>query len=106
MSTALGMEFGLWWEPEMVNPDSNLYRAHPDWAINFPGRPRSEGRNQLMLNLAREDVKEYLFNVFDKTASRERYQNREMGHEPSHLGAGLAGGSGGGPEADLGQVRE
>jgi alpha-galactosidase len=63
---SLGMEFGLWWEPEMVNPDSNLYREHPDWAINFPGRPRSEGRNQLMLNLAREDVKEYLFNVFDK----------------------------------------
>jgi alpha-galactosidase len=63
---SLGMEFGLWWEPEMVNPDSNLYRTHPDWAINFPGRPRSEGRNQLMLNLAREDVKEYLFDVFDK----------------------------------------
>jgi alpha-galactosidase len=63
---SLGMEFGLWWEPEMVNSDSNLYREHPDWAINFPGRPRSEGRHQLMLNLAREDVKEYLFNVFDK----------------------------------------
>ena len=63
---SLGMEFGLWWEPEMVNPDSRLYRQHPDWAINFPGRPRSEGRNQLMLNLARDDVKEWLFNVFDK----------------------------------------
>jgi len=62
----LGMEFGLWWEPEMVNPDSRLYRQHPDWVINFPGRARSEGRNQLMLNLAREDVKEWLFNVFDK----------------------------------------
>jgi alpha-galactosidase len=62
----LGMDFGLWWEPEMVNPDSRLYRQHPDWVINFPGRPRSEGRNQLMLNLAREDVKEWLFNVFDK----------------------------------------
>jgi alpha-galactosidase len=62
----LGMEFGLWWEPEMVNPDSRLYRQHPDWVINFPGRPRSEGRNQLMLNMAREDVKEWLFDVFDK----------------------------------------
>jgi alpha-galactosidase len=50
----------------MVNPDSNLYRKHPDWAINFPGRPRSEGRNQLMLNMARQDVKEYMFNVLDK----------------------------------------
>ncbi len=62
----LGMDFGLWWEPEMVNPDSKLYRQHPDWVINFPGRPRSEGRNQLMLNLARDDVKEWAFNTFDK----------------------------------------
>ena len=63
---SLGMEFGLWVEPEMVNPDSHLYRQHPDWVINFPDRPRTEGRNQLMLNLARDDVKEYLFSVFDK----------------------------------------
>ena len=55
-----GMRFGLWVEPEMVNPNSDLYRKHPDWVINFPGRPRTEGRNQLVLNLAREDVKEYL----------------------------------------------
>ena len=39
---ALGMDFGIWVEPEMVNPDSDLYRKHPDWAMNFPGRPRSE----------------------------------------------------------------
>ena len=44
---ALGMDFGLWVEPEMVNPDSDLYRKHPDWVLNFPGRPRSESRNQL-----------------------------------------------------------
>jgi alpha-galactosidase len=62
----LGMEFGLWIEPEMVNRDSRLYREHPDWVINFPGRPRSEGRNQLILNLARDDVSEHLFSVFDK----------------------------------------
>jgi alpha-galactosidase len=65
----LGMDFGLWVEPEMVNPDSDLYRAHPDWVINFPGRPRSELRNQLILNLAREDVKEHIFHVLDKLAS-------------------------------------
>ena len=65
----LGMDFGLWVEPEMVNPDSDLYRAHPDWVINFPGRPRSELRNQLNLNLARDDVKEHIFNVLDKLAS-------------------------------------
>ena len=65
----LGMDFGLWVEPEMVNPDSDLYRAHPDWVMNFPGRPRSELRNQLVLNLARDDVKEYIFGVLDKLAS-------------------------------------
>ena len=62
----LGMDFGLWVEPEMVNPDSDLYRRHPDWAMNFPGRPRTEGRNQLVLNLARDDVKEYIFSWLDR----------------------------------------
>jgi alpha-galactosidase len=66
----LGMDFGLWVEPEMVNRDSDLYRAHPDWVMNFPGRPRSELRNQLVLNLARDDVKEYIFNVLDKLATQ------------------------------------
>lgn len=63
---ALGMEFGLWIEPEMVNPDSDLYRAHPDWVIHFPTRERSECRNQLILNLARPDVQEYIFFRIDK----------------------------------------
>jgi alpha-galactosidase len=62
---ALGMDFGLWVEPEMVNPDSDLYRKHPDWVLNFPGRPRTEGRNQLVLNLARRDVRDHLFKVLD-----------------------------------------
>ena len=65
----LGMDFGLWVEPEMVNPDSDLYRAHPDWVMNFPGRPRSELRNQLVLNLARPDVRDYIYSVLDKLAS-------------------------------------
>ncbi|MGI8771172.1 MAG: alpha-galactosidase [Acidobacteriaceae bacterium] len=63
---ALGMDFGLWVEPEMVNPDSALYRAHPDWVLNFPGRPRTEGRHQLVLNLARPDVRAYVYNFLDK----------------------------------------
>ena len=62
---ALGMDFGLWVEPEMVNPDSDLYRQHPNWVLNFPGRPRTEGRNQLVLNLARQDVRDHLFHVLD-----------------------------------------
>jgi alpha-galactosidase len=63
---SLGMDFGLWVEPEMVNPDSDLYRKHPDWVLNFPGRPRSEARNQLVLNLARPDVRDYVFGFLDK----------------------------------------
>jgi alpha-galactosidase len=62
----LGMDFGLWIEPEMVNPDSDLYRAHPDWVLHFPNRARTEGRNQLILNLARADVQDYLIGVLDK----------------------------------------
>jgi alpha-galactosidase len=63
---SLGMDFGLWVEPEMVNPDSDLYRAHPDWVLNFPGRPRSEQRTQLVLNLARPDVRAYVLGFLDK----------------------------------------
>ena len=66
---ALGMDFGLWVEPEMVNPDSDLYRKHPDWVLNFPGRPRSEQRNQLVLNLAQSDVREYVLGFLDKLLS-------------------------------------
>jgi alpha-galactosidase len=62
----LGMDFGLWVEPEMVNPDSDLYRKHPEWVLNFPGRPRMEQRNQLVLNLARPDVRAYLLGFLDK----------------------------------------
>jgi alpha-galactosidase len=62
----LGMDFGLWVEPEMVNPDSELYRAHPDWVIHFPTRARTESRNQLILNMAREDVQEYVLGVLDR----------------------------------------
>jgi len=63
---ALKMDFGLWVEPEMVNPDSDLYRQHPDWVLNFPARPRSESRNQLVLNLARQDVRDYVLGFLDK----------------------------------------
>jgi alpha-galactosidase len=63
---ALGMDFGLWVEPEMVNPDSDLYRKHPDWVLNFKGRPESEQRNQLVLNLARPDVRAYILGFLDK----------------------------------------
>ncbi|MEU3788251.1 alpha-galactosidase [Streptomyces fructofermentans] len=65
----LGMRFGIWVEPEMVNPDSELYRAHPDWVQSQVGRKRTELRNQLVLNLAREDVQEYLWEQLDTLLS-------------------------------------
>jgi alpha-galactosidase len=65
----LGMQFGIWVEPEMVNADSDLYRAHPDWVQHHPGRTRTEFRNQLVLNLAREDVREHLFKQLDALLS-------------------------------------
>ena len=58
---ALGMKFGLWVEPEMVSPDSALYRAHPDWCIHAGNRIRIESRHQLVLDMTREDVREYVF---------------------------------------------
>jgi alpha-galactosidase len=63
---ALGMEFGLWVEPEMVNPNSELYRTHPAWVIHFPTRQRTESRNQLILNIARADVQDYLIDALDR----------------------------------------
>ena len=62
----LGLRFGIWVEPEMVNPDSDLYRAHPDWVLHYPKRERHEQRQQLMLNLAREDVCAYLLESLSK----------------------------------------
>ena len=57
----LGMQFGIWVEPEMVNPDSDLYRAHPDWAYHANGRESTFGRNQLVLNFARPDVQAAMY---------------------------------------------
>ena len=59
--TARGMQFGLWFEPEMVNPDSELFRAHPDWVLSIGDRPPRMERHQLVLDLGRDDVREYLF---------------------------------------------
>jgi alpha-galactosidase len=61
----MGMEFGLWVEPEMINPDSDLYRAHPDWALATPGR-RPTARHQLVLDLSQAAVRDYLFACLDR----------------------------------------
>ncbi len=66
----LGMLFGIWVEPEMVNAASDLYRAHPDWVYAFPTRQRSESRNQLVLNFGREDVRQNIFDQLDALLSQ------------------------------------
>lgn len=58
----MGMKFGIWFEPEMVSEDSMLYRSHPEWAIKIPNRKPTRGRYQLVLDLSRRDVQEYLYN--------------------------------------------
>ncbi|MGN0607171.1 MAG: alpha-galactosidase, partial [Oscillospiraceae bacterium] len=59
--TAMGMKFGIWFEPEMVSEDSDLYRIHPEWAIQIPGRKPMRGRYQLVLDMSRGDVQDYLY---------------------------------------------
>ena len=57
----LGMKFGIWYEPECVSQDSDLYRAHPDWAFQIPGRNPVRSRNQLVLDFSRQDVRDHIF---------------------------------------------
>jgi len=57
----LGMRFGIWFEPEMISPDSDLFRAHPDWAIQIPGRVPSLARSQYVLDYSRADVRDYIY---------------------------------------------
>lgn len=58
-----GLQFGLWFEPEMISPDSELYRKHPDWCLHAEGRRRTEARWQLVLDLSRPEVRDYLYNA-------------------------------------------
>lgn len=64
--TGLGMDFGIWVEPEMVNPDSDLYRAHPDWVLSAQGYVPIQGRQQLVLNLGNTEVFNYLLDKLDR----------------------------------------
>lgn len=57
----LGMKFGIWFEPEMISPDSELYREHPDWALQIPGRTAGLARNQYVLDISRTEVADYIF---------------------------------------------
>ncbi len=56
-----GVELGIWFEPEMISPDSDLYKEHPDWCLHYNNRPRSQGRHQLILDLTRPEVCDYIY---------------------------------------------
>lgn len=60
---SFGMKFGIWFEPEMISPDSELYRAHPDWAIQIKGRPLTMSREQYVLDYTRKDVRDYVYGM-------------------------------------------
>lgn len=62
----IGLEFGIWVEPEMVNVKSRLYEKHPDWVLQIPGKPHAEGRNQRILDLTREEVQDYIIEEMSK----------------------------------------
>ncbi|MGN6710683.1 alpha-galactosidase [Anaerocolumna jejuensis] len=86
-----GMKFGLWFEPEMVSPDSRLYEAHPDWCLHVPDRFRNLGRNQLILDFSREDVQEAIITMLsDILGSAEiSYVKWDMNRNITDIGSEL-----------------
>lgn len=86
-----GMRFGLWFEPEMVSPESDLYRAHPDWCLHVEGRSRTMGREQLVLDLSRQDVRDYIVNAVSSVLSSApiTYVKWDMNRNMTEIGSGL-----------------
>lgn len=87
--TGLGMEFGLWFEPEMVNPDSALFRQHPDWVLHADGIEQVPFRGQLVLDLTRQEVCDYLFEHMHKLLSAHdiSYIKWDMNRDVHHPGS-------------------
>ncbi len=85
----LGLKFGIWMEPEMVSPDSQLYRAHPDWAIQIPGREASLCRNQYVLDITRPEVLEYVWSRIEAILSSANieYLKWDMNRQLTDVGS-------------------
>lgn len=85
----LGMKFGIWFEPEMISPDSDLYRAHPDYAIVIPGREPSLCRNQYVLDLTRKEVRDYAYECVAKIlrSANIEYVKWDMNRQLSDIGS-------------------
>ncbi|OPJ61026.1 alpha-galactosidase [Clostridium chromiireducens] len=85
----LGLQFGLWFEPEMVSPDSDLYRKHPDWCLHVPDRSRTQGRHQLILDLSRDEVCDYIINSLSNILSTVNisYVKWDMNRNMTEIGS-------------------
>jgi alpha-galactosidase len=85
----IGLKFGIWVEPEMVSPDSELFRAHPDWAIQVPGRSGALARNQLVLDISRKEVREGIYESIHKVLSESNieYIKWDMNRALTDLGS-------------------
>ena len=88
---ALGMKFGIWYEPEMISPDSDLFRAHPDWYIHVPERESSIGRHQYVIDMSREDVRENIWNQMYEVLSKNNiaYLKWDFNRNISEAGSAL-----------------
>lgn len=84
----LGMKFGIWFEPEMVSPDSDLYRAHPDWALHIEGRTGTLSRNQYVLDFSRREVRDYIYDSLRKilNSANIEYVKWDMNRQLSDVG--------------------
>ncbi|MBQ7780911.1 MAG: alpha-galactosidase [Lachnospiraceae bacterium] len=85
----LGMKFGIWFEPEMISPESDLYREHPDWAIRVPGRTAGLARNQLVLDMSRPEIQDYIFDLVAKVlrSANIEYVKWDMNRPLSDIGS-------------------
>ena len=85
----LGMKFGIWFEPEMISPDSELYRAHPDWAIQIPQRKPGMSRQQLVLDITRKEVRDYAYNSIAEIlrSANIEYVKWDMNRQLSDIGS-------------------
>ncbi|MDO4284468.1 MAG: alpha-galactosidase [Eubacteriales bacterium] len=85
----LGLKFGIWFEPEMISPDSDLYRAHPDWALQIGGREATQSRQQYVLDLSREEVREHAYESVARIlrSAPIDYVKWDMNRELSDIGS-------------------
>ncbi|SDU05812.1 alpha-galactosidase [Verrucomicrobium sp. GAS474] len=85
----IGLKFGLWFEPEMISPDSDLYRAHPDWCLHAPGRSRTTGRNQLVLDYSRPEICDWIVKTMGAVLSEAKidYVKWDMNRHLTEIGS-------------------